>query len=93
MPSGEVLCDLSYSKSDKFGSADYIRLGFKSVKTSFLKFFQDQLSRLTAQQGMLYEEHYKLKTDLKTKSAAQQINNSDSDLQVQSFSCLFLFIF
>ena len=59
-----------------------IRLGFKSVKTSFLKFFQDQLSRLTAQQGMLYEEHYKLKTDLKTKSAAQQIINSDSDLQV-----------
>lgn len=41
---------------------------------------QDQLSRITAQQGMLYEEHYKMKLHLKNKTTAQDLqsdNHSD----------------
>ena len=40
------------------------------------------MSRLTAQQGMLYEEHYKLKSDVNKKELAKDNDNNRDSLQV-----------
>ena len=40
------------------------------------------MSRLTAQQGMLYEDHYKVKMDMKKKAAAQSNDNPSSNMEV-----------